>query len=245
VTAAFTANSHQSFAVYFLLIFKYFDIGEQVYSNPTMLILFQLVIFLLNFWSSQCRKYSSSKEASQEIKITADARWLGIPTVPFEEATLPGNFSLLHLRSIIVDANFQDAVDNDGETLIPPTLMDFVTTFGSDLGSSLGLAVSVSSGGGITQDSIFVTLDDSKNYLDAAGRPTHEGYSINITSQGITISGASPLGVWWGTRSILQQAVLQNMELSYGDVVDAPGWRVRGVMVSFSWCLKQLALTHS
>jgi hexosaminidase len=80
-----------------------------------------------------------------------------------------------------------------------------------------------------------MTIGNSSHYLDAAGRPTSEGYSINITKDGIVITGASPLGAFWGTRSILQQGVLSNgMQLSLGNAIDAPGWGVRGTFVSFS-----------
>jgi hexosaminidase len=71
------------------------------------------------------------------------------------------------------------------------------------------------------------------DYLDAAGRPTYEGYSIDVTAEEIVITGASSLGAWWATRSILQQGVLNDgMKLSLGKATDAPGWGIRGTFVS-------------
>jgi hexosaminidase len=66
---------------------------------------------------------------------------------------------------------------------------------------------------------------------------TSEGYSIHVTIYGIVITGASPLGAFWGTRSILQQATLSGgMKLSLGSAIDSPGWAIRGAFVrTFQW----------
>lgn len=167
------------------------------------------------------------------LKIILAARWLGIPTVPFVESTTEESFSLTQLSSIIVDVNYQNSVDTEGETLIPPTLGAFASTFSDDLQSSLNLKVPVTTGNTAGSNSIFLTIGKASDYLDAAGRPTSEGYSIDVTSGGIVITGASPLGVWWGTRSVLQQGVLNSdLNLKFGSAIDAPGWGVRGLMVS-------------
>lgn len=146
-----------------------------------------------------------------------------------------GSFSLNRLASIIVDSDYQNVVNTEGETLIPPTLLSFAKTFGTDLEFSLGLNIPVITGKASAKNSIFMTISkNSSEFLDAAGRPTSEGYSIDVTSHGIVITGASPLGAWWGTRTILQQGVLDNsMELTLGSATDAPGWGIRGTFVSF------------
>ena len=132
-----------------------------------------------------------------------------------------------------MDYRYENAVNTEGETLIPPTLMSFAKTFSSDLEASLNLKVPVVTGNAATANSIFLTIGtNSSQFLDAAGRPTSEGYSIDVTSQGIVITGASPLGAWWGTRTILQQGVLvDNMQLSLGSATDSPGWGIRGTFV--------------
>ncbi|KAG4426064.1 hypothetical protein IFR04_000771 [Cadophora malorum] len=158
------------------------------------------------------------------------ARWVGIPTVPFEASSSKDSFSLKQLRSIVVDSKYQNVVNDQGETLIPPTLKSFASTFSDDLLSSLDLKVPVSTGRSAVKNSIFLTIGNSSDYLDAAGRPTSEGYSIEITKQAIVITGASPLGVWWGTRSILQQGVLGD-KLSLGSATDSPGWGIRGTFL--------------
>ncbi|KAK8159361.1 glycoside hydrolase superfamily [Phyllosticta citrichinensis] len=119
-----------------------------------------------------------------------------------------------------------------GQSLIPPTLREFAETFASDLQTSLDQStVSVIEGTSSAAGSIFLTLDDSTAYLDAAGRHTAEGYSLSVTSNGITIAGASPLGAWWGTRSLIQAAVLGDGTVKTGSATDALGWATRGVML--------------
>lgn len=138
------------------------------------------------------------------------------------------------MKSVIVDTQYLHHVDLDGETLIPPTLLEFATTFSDDLSTVLGVHVPVITGSRSASDSLFITIGKSSQYVDAAGRATSEGYSLDVSSDGITVTGASPLGAWWGTRSLLQQAVLGNSRISYGSAVDAPGWGVRGLFVLLS-----------
>lgn len=136
------------------------------------------------------------------------------------------------MHSIVVDERYQNSVDDNGETLIPPTLLSFSQTFAEDLQSTFKLKVPVVPGKSAKPNSIFISLGDASAYLDAAGRPTSEGYEIQVTEHGISIIGASPLGAWWGTRTILQQGVLnENLELSTGNATDSPGWGVRGAFV--------------
>lgn len=138
------------------------------------------------------------------------------------------------MKSVIVDAKHLHDVDLDGETLIPPTLLEFATTFSDDLSTVLGVRVPVISGSRSAPGSLFITIGKSNQYIDAAGRATSEGYSLDVNSNGITVTGASPLGAWWGTRSLLQQAVLEKSQIPYGSAIDAPGWGVRGLFVILS-----------
>ncbi|KAK7984773.1 hypothetical protein PG988_002395 [Apiospora saccharicola] len=161
----------------------------------------------------------------------AASRLVGIPTVPFEATGGEGHLSLSNLKSIIVDTQFADARDEKGETLIPPTLYDFSGVFANDLKDALGLELAVSNSSEAGQGSIFLALGDSGDYLDAAGAPTSEGYTLSVSAEGVTVRGASPLGVWWGTRTVLQQAILSEGSLPYGEAHDAPGWATRGMML--------------
>lgn len=166
------------------------------------------------------------------MHLIAASYLLGIPTVPFNTSVPPETYySLKNLKSIIVDARYAAAVDTNGLTLIPPTLLSFAETFNSDL-SSIGVHVPVILGPRATENAIFLTLASNKNeFVDAAGRPTSEGYLLEVTTSGVTVAGASPLGAWWGTRTVLQQAILRDLKISVGQGIDAAAWGERGMMV--------------
>lgn len=157
---------------------------------------------------------------------------VGIPTFDFN-VTSTAQFSLTKITQVLVDSRFQNAVDPDGTTLIPPTLLAFGKTFAADLGV-LGLKVSAAVADAAQPNSVFLTIaNGSEVFLDAAGRSTSEGYRLSVTTNGVVIEGASPLGAWWGTRTLMQQAKLGGvgLEVPIGEGKDAPGWGTRGVMV--------------
>lgn len=160
--------------------------------------------------------------------------------MPFNLSSPGNSYSLTHLDAIIVDALHATAVDNNGLTLIPPTLLSFAETFSTDL-ASIGIHIPMITGLKATKNTLFLTVAGNENeFVDAAGRPTSEGYRLEVSSSGITIAGASPLGTWWGTRTVLQQAVLGDLKLPVGEGIDAPGWGERGMMVSDFICPKLL-----
>jgi hexosaminidase len=182
------------------------------------------------------------KLLTKSVFIAAAASYLnGIPTVPFNASVPAQSFSLGNIHAIIVDTRYATAVDNDGLTLIPPTLWGFAETFRNDL-AGIEVNVPLFAGFEATEGTLFLTLSSNPNdFLDATGRPTSEGYSLKVTNSGITIAGASPLGTWWGTRTVLQQAVMGDRKISVGEGIDAPGWGERGMMVSYmSPCPKLL-----
>ncbi|GAB1730024.1 hypothetical protein NU195Hw_g3448t1 [Hortaea werneckii] len=155
---------------------------------------------------------------------------IGAPTVPFTTSG-SGAYDISRTETVIVDTRFANATDTRGWTLIPPTLNDFASTFAQDLNSIAHQAVHVQSGDNARNCSIFLTLDNSTDYVDAAGRWTSEAYTLDVQADRIIISGASPLGVWWGTRSLLQQVVLNNGTIPIGSGIDSPGWNTRGIFL--------------
>lgn len=157
---------------------------------------------------------------------------LGIPTVPFKTSS-KGKFDIKSAKSITFANQHADTKDTDGWTLIPPTLSEFAHTFADDLQEVLGQRASVNGSEAAQPQSIFLTIGNNTGFTDVAGRWTSEAYAIDVKASGITITGASPLGVWWGTRTILQQAALHNGKIALGSGVDAPGWNTRGLFVCF------------
>jgi hexosaminidase len=130
--------------------------------------------------------------------------------------------------------------------LIPPSLQEFAETFAKDL-RGLQVNVSCHTGTKASNGSIFLTLGEPGDYLDVAGRESAEGYSLSVSDEGIEIAGASSLGAWWGTRTVLQQvsllrfcnrsrvlivqAILGKGSIPYGSLSDTPGWGTRGMML--------------
>lgn len=155
---------------------------------------------------------------------------IGVPTVPFTTSS-SGAYDISKTDSVVVDNSFSNVTDTEGWTLIPPTLSDFASTFAQDLNSIVHQAIGVQSGEHAREWSIFLTLENSTDYVDAAGRWTSEAYTLDVQLDRIIISGASPLGVWWGTRSLLQQVVLNNGSIPIGSGIDSPGWNTRGIFV--------------
>ncbi|ATY60851.1 Glycoside superfamily [Cordyceps militaris] len=162
---------------------------------------------------------------------TALGQLPGIPTVPFEAADGNKTFSLGSVSTVIIDAKFAATTDKGGLTLIPPTLRAFGTTFAQDLQELLNKTVTAQDGDQRGPNTIFLTIDGDGEFLDAAGRPTTEGYAIAVNEDGVTIRGASALGAWWGTRTLLQQAILGDGAVPVGQGRDAPGWSTRGMML--------------
>ncbi|OOO13787.1 Glycoside hydrolase, family 20, catalytic core [Aspergillus oryzae] len=163
------------------------------------------------------------------LSIGGYSRLVTIPTIPFTETS--DTYSLARLTSIVVDARYANAVDNDGATQIPPTLQQFAETFQNDLQSTLGIDIPLTSSMTAAPNSIFFTLTNETGFHDAAGRNTSEAYTLTINEDGVEIAGASPLGAWWGSRSLIQAAVVSGHTLPQGSAVDAPGWTTRGIML--------------
>ncbi|KAH8896048.1 beta-hexosaminidase [Thozetella sp. PMI_491] len=164
----------------------------------------------------------------------AYGRLLTIPALPFTYS--PGNksTSLETISRIIIHPDYSNARDYGGETLIPPTLLQFSETLRDDLEATFGLQIpiQIQPPSDNHPGSLILSINASNpTLLDVAGRKSTEGYTLNITEHTITITGASPLGVWWGTRTLLQAAVLHDGRVPHGYATDTPGWRARGIML--------------
>ncbi|OBT86725.1 hypothetical protein VE02_06268 [Pseudogymnoascus sp. 03VT05] len=174
------------------------------------------------------------KVAVLSLISSSYGRLVTIPSTPFEEASTGGQLTLNSVHKVIVDKRFASTVNKNGRTLIPPTLAEFAKTFEGDLQTALGSHVTLEYGDKPKKGSIFLTIDSDTKFSDVAGRPSSEGYSLSVTKEGITIAGASPLGAWWGTRSVLQAAAVGDNKIPYGTGVDTPGWGTRGVMLDIA-----------
>ncbi|KAI0830841.1 glycoside hydrolase [Trametes gibbosa] len=160
------------------------------------------------------------------------------PQIPSVASFTPshGSFALASAVRIVVDSKHASRGS--------PSLLDFAHTFRGDLKDvvpHLGLVPillsSVVPDVASATPTIYLTLDASVQYKLYNGGPTDEGYDIDIAHGSVTIKSSAALGVWWGTRTLLQQAAIQlaqgAKEASFpaGRISDAPGWEVRGFML--------------
>ncbi|EXL90058.1 putative beta-hexosaminidase [Fusarium oxysporum II5] len=158
------------------------------------------------------------------------AKLLTIPSVACQN-NRGDRYNVERIESITVDTRFATSVDKDGQILIPPTLSQFAETFRNDVAPLVGRKLRLEYGTLPKKNSIFMTIDKNRGkYVDAAKRYTSEGYSLETSKNGIILKGASPLGAWWGTRTIFQALAL-NGYLPHGSMTDSPGWGSRGVML--------------
>ncbi|EMD42349.1 glycoside hydrolase family 20 protein [Gelatoporia subvermispora B] len=157
-----------------------------------------------------------------------------VPSVAIFKPT-KGTFQLASDVRIIVDSLH----GTDGS----PSAYAFAETFRTDLMSLAGFRfvppVLLSPGDSGTKDApaIVIEIDPNLQYSLYNAKPTDEGYDFEITEYTYTIKASAPIGVWWGTRSLLQQAVSamaadsKVVAFSTGKGTDAPGWEVRGFML--------------
>ncbi|KAJ6486918.1 glycoside hydrolase [Mycena sanguinolenta] len=155
-----------------------------------------------------------------------------IPSVAsFTTSDGPG-FLLSSATQIVVDSAFQ----NTGS----PSLLNYAETFRDELVSLTGFTSlpGIQAGsleGPQISSVIFLTLGATGHeYFN--GVATDEGYDFAISSQSYIINGSGPIGVWWGTRTLLQQIVLttgssDGIPLPAGSGSDTPGWETRGFML--------------
>ncbi|KAI0640192.1 glycoside hydrolase [Trametes polyzona] len=173
--------------------------------------------------------------------ITTSAKVFGgslEPQIPSVASFTPshGTFELSPPVQIVVDSKHA----SHGT----PSLLDFAHTFRDDLQDvvpHLGLVPILQSsftpGNTFEIPTIHLTLDTSLRYKLYNGDATDEGYDIEISRDLVIVKGSAPLGVWWGTRTLLQQAALQLahggkiISLPAGNISDAPGWEIRGFML--------------
>ncbi|KAI1158783.1 beta-hexosaminidase [Nemania serpens] len=168
----------------------------------------------------------------ETLYMLVGSRVIGIPTIPFHASDSGGTYNISAIKSIIVDEAYAEWVDKSGETLTPPSLHEFASVFSSDLNNIWGFQdISTIEASEPQSHSVFLTIHEKLPYKYASGEASAEAYVLEVTSSGVTIRGASPLGVWWGTRSLLQLALLSGGDLPIGKSVDVPGWKIRGMML--------------
>lgn len=153
-----------------------------------------------------------------------------IPSVNEFVASEDGGYFVLSSKvQIIVDAAFEDS------------LADYAATFRDDLvwitnfTDLPDVTIAPDAGGG--EAAVIFLTAGATNHTLFSGSPTDEGYDFVATNSTYTIQGVGAIGTWWGTRTLLQQAILSAsggatvMQIPTGSGSDTPGWEIRGLML--------------
>ncbi|KAF2643765.1 beta-N-hexosaminidase [Massarina eburnea CBS 473.64] len=159
-----------------------------------------------------------------------------LPPVQWSSTNTSGSsFSLASApNTIYIQKAFADVVDKNGLTLIPPTAYEFAQTFQQDLSQLFG--------GNWTLEKVNTSPSSGiylRGFQNSSSRPTYENgdateeaYELEVGSGRVTIGGTGARGMFWGTRTLLQQLSIANgSPLAPGRVVDAPAYATRGYML--------------
>ncbi|EOA90534.1 glycoside hydrolase family 20 protein [Exserohilum turcica Et28A] len=169
--------------------------------------------------------------------------WLLLPQLvaalqslpPIPPANKSGlGFSLSkHGAKIYIDSAFADKRDSEGLTLIPPSAEEFAETFRADLSSLLGGQWTLERVDELPSAGIILgPFRGNKNQLTYEnGVATEEGYELDVGNGSIYIGGTGARGMFWGTRTVLQELLIKNGSLPCGSIVDAPAYATRGYML--------------
>ena len=102
-----------------------------------------------------------------------------------------------------------------------PELQRIAQTVADDCKELFGHKPAIAEGKGQKGDIVLTLKKDKK-----LGK---EGYAINISDR-ITLSAPEAVGVYWGTRTLLQMAE-QGFNLPKGEIRDFPDYEIRGFMI--------------
>ncbi|ORX95883.1 putative beta-N-hexosaminidase [Clohesyomyces aquaticus] len=137
-------------------------------------------------------------------------------------------------RTVYIDNGFANHTDTEGLTLIPPSAYEFAETFRQDLSELFGESWTLEKVSNFPDTGIFLGLfkGDAKELTYENGVPTEEGYELEVGAQSIYVGGTGSRGMFWGTRTLLQELLIANgTALRPARIVDAPAYATRGYML--------------
>ncbi|KAG5753697.1 hypothetical protein H9Q70_003638 [Fusarium xylarioides] len=138
-------------------------------------------------------------------------------------------------KVIYIENKFASVSDKDGLTLIPPTALEFATTFEDDLAKITGSNWALKRVDSLPNNASGISLGsytgESSDLTYENGKSTSEGYEIIINSNRVFIGGSGARGMWWGTRTFLQLLLAGNGTITSTLGRDAPAYATRGYML--------------
>ncbi|OJJ96876.1 hypothetical protein ASPACDRAFT_1890732 [Aspergillus aculeatus ATCC 16872] len=139
-------------------------------------------------------------------------------------------------RKIFITSSFAVCRDDNGLTLIPPSAGDFAETFRQDLQAVTNTSWVLHTVDAFpdTETGIFLDSVDVQqaNLTYENKEPTEEGYELVFSAGRAYIHGSGARGMWWGTRTFLQQLLVHDGGIvPAGRTLDAPSSVTRGVLL--------------
>ena len=115
-------------------------------------------------------------------------------------------------KTIYIENAFADVADTEGLTLIPPTAFQFAQTFRQDLANWTNANWTLQRVDSFPENAAGIFLGPFRGSSDELkyenGDATEEGYEIEITNRTVYIGGTGARGMFWGSRTLLQQALI-------------------------------------
>jgi hexosaminidase len=158
-----------------------------------------------------------------------------LPPVQLIRESGSADFSLASAdRVIYIENGFSSQKDQYGLTLIPPSASQFARTFCDDLQELTNSSWTIRNVKEFPEHVSGIFLGRSpaqERFTYEDGTITEEGYELVVEKDRVSILGSGARGMWWGTRTFLQQLVLNSHSIPAGRVDDAPAYATRGFML--------------
>ncbi|KAF2686778.1 glycoside hydrolase family 20 protein [Lentithecium fluviatile CBS 122367] len=158
-----------------------------------------------------------------------------LPPVQWTRNSSTGNFVLGDApKTIYIESSFADITDTEGLTLIPPSAAEFAETFREDISQLTRANWTLQQVESFPAGGIFLGQyrADASQLTYENGVSTEEGYELEIGDGTVFIGGTGARGMFWGTRTLLQELVIADgSPLQAGRTVDAPAYATRGYML--------------
>jgi hexosaminidase len=175
-------------------------------------------------------------------------RWLTIVTLGLTAALQPlppvqwthsktatTGFALHEAPKVIyIDSAFANVSDRGGLTLIPPTAYEFARTFTQDIAALFGGNWTIQKVDTQPVSGIFLgqVRTNASQLRYENGIATEEAYELDVGNGSVYIGGAGARGMFWGTRTLLQELLIANgSTLAARRTTDAPAYATRGFML--------------
>ena len=139
-------------------------------------------------------------------------------------------------QKIYLARAFSNVRDTAGLTLIPPSAYEFAETFRADLSSIFNANWTLEQVDELPSAGIVLGSfrGNASEITYENGVKTEEGYEIEVTNGRVFVGGTGARGMFWGTRTLLQELSISSGSLASGRTTDTPAYATRGYLVS--WC---------